>query len=144
MQIAPYLMFEGRCREAFTAYETILGGRIEAMMAYAEMPPCEAGPAPANPDLVMHACLKLGDQMLMASDAPPGLSEGPMQSVSVSIGVAEIAEAERIFSALSEGARIKMPLTETFWAPRFGMLQDRFGTNWMISAEPAQPCLPDA
>jgi PhnB protein len=143
MQIAPYLMFDGQCREAFTAYETILGGTIEAMMSYADMPP-GAGPAPSQSDLVMHACLKLNGQMLMASDAPPEQSEGPMQSVSVSIGVAEIAEAERIFAALSEGARIKMPLTETFWAPRFGMLQDRFGTNWMISAEPPQPCLPEA
>lgn len=143
MQIAPYLMFQGQCRAAFTAYETILGGKIEAMMSYADMP-LGAGSAPADPDLVMHACLKLGDQMLMASDSPPEHSEGPMQSVSVSIGVAEIAEAERIFAALSEGARIKMPLTETFWAPRFGMLQDRFGTNWMISAEPPKPCLPDA
>ncbi len=144
MQIASYLMFEGQCREAFTAYETILGGKIEAMMSYAEMPPGEAGPAPANPELIMHACLKLGDQMLMASDSPPGQSEGPMQSVSVYIGVQDIPEAERIFAALSEGGRIKMPLAETFWAPRFGMLQDRFGTSWMISAEPPQACLPEA
>ncbi len=143
MQIASYLMFEGQCREAFTAYETILGGKIEAMMTYAEMPP-DAGPAPEQPDLIMHACLKLGDQMLMASDSSPEQSEGPMQSVSVYIGVQAIPEAERIFAALAEGGEVKMPLAETFWAPRFGMLRDRFGTHWMISAEPEQTCLPEA
>jgi PhnB protein len=143
MQIASYLMFEGQCREAFTAYESILGGRIEAMMNYAEMPPGN-GPAPEQADLVMHACLKLGDQMLMASDAPPGQSEGPMRSVSVYVGVQAIPDAERIFAALSEGGEVKMPLAETFWAPRFGMLRDRFGTSWMISAEPEQACLPEA
>ncbi len=143
MQIAPYLMFEGRCREAFTAYETILGGTIEAMMTYAEMPP-GSGPAPEQPDLVMHACLKLDGLMLMASDAPPGQSEGPMRSVSVYVGVKEIAEADRIFASLSDGGTVQMPLGETFWAPRFGVLRDRFGTNWMISAEPEQACLPEA
>jgi PhnB protein len=140
MKLAPYLFFTGRCEEAFKAYEAALGGKIVAMMRYSEMPAAE-GPAPAGADLIMHACLMLGDQMLMASDAPPEQSEGPMQSVSVSINVKETAEAERIFAALSEGARIKMPMAETFWAPRFGMLQDRFGTHWMIGADPAEPCV---
>jgi PhnB protein len=134
MKIAPYLFFTGNCAEAFKTYETILGGKIDMMMRYADMP-ADAGPAPTHPDLVMHASLVVGDQMLMASDAPPEQSEGPMQSVSVSISVKEPAEAERIFAALSEGARIKMPMMETFWAPRFGMLQDRFGTHWMVGCD---------
>jgi PhnB protein len=137
MQIAPYLFFTGNCAEAFKAYQTILGGTLEPIMRYSDMPACD-GPAPSNPDLVMHACLKFGDQMLMASDVPPEQSEGPMQSVSVSVNVKQPAEAERIFAALSEGARIKMPMSETFWAPRFGMLQDRFGTHWMIGCEAAE------
>lgn len=136
MKVAPYLFFTGHCAEAFKAYETIFGGRIEAMMRYSEMPG-DAGPPPSDPDSIMHACLMLGDQMLMASDAPPERSEGPMQSVSVSVTLDTPAEAERVFAALSEGARIKMPMAPTFWAPRFGMLFDRFGTHWMIACDAA-------
>lgn len=137
MKIAPYLFFSGNCAEAFKTYETVFNGKIQAMMRYSDMPG-DAGPPPADPDIIMHACLMLGDQMLMASDAPPERSEGPMQSVSVSVSVKETAEAERLFAALSEGARIKMPMSETFWTPRFGMLQDRFGTHWMIQCEAAE------
>jgi PhnB protein len=140
MKIAPYLFFPGNCEEAFTAYEKILGGKIIAMMSH-KGTPAESQVAPDWVPKIMHACLQLdGGQMLMASDAPPDRSEGPMQSVSVSVTVKETAEAERIFAALSDGARIKMPLEETFWAPRFGMLQDRFGTHWMISSPPAEAC----
>jgi PhnB protein len=134
MKLSPYLMFDGNCREAFTAYETILGGRIEAMMDHRGTP-AEAHVPPEWLDKILHACLELDGQMLMASDAPPDRSDGPMRSVSVSVSVPEVAEAERIFAALSEGATIQMPMEETFWAPRFGMLRDRFGTNWMIGAE---------
>ncbi|POR50429.1 VOC family protein [Bosea psychrotolerans] len=141
MKIAPYLFFPGNCEEAFTAYEKILGGKIIAMMNH-KGTPAESQVAPDWVPKIMHACLQLeGGQMLMASDAPPDRSEGPMQSVSVSVTVKETAEAERIFAALSDGARIKMPLEETFWAPRFGMLQDRFGTHWMISSAPAEACV---
>ena len=136
MKIAPYLFFPGTCEEAFTAYEKILGGKIIAMMSH-KGTPAEAHVAPDWVPKIMHACLEIDGQMLMASDAPPDRSEGPMQSVSVSINVKDVAEAERIFAALSDGARIKMPMEETFWAPRFGMLQDRFGTHWMVGAEPA-------
>jgi len=142
MKIAPYLFFPGNCKEAFTAYEAIFAGKIVAMMSH-EGTPAESQVAPDWIPKIMHACLDMGGgQMLMASDAPPDRSEGPMQSVSVSVNVKEVAEAERIFAALSQGARIKMPLEETFWAPRFGMLQDRFGTHWMIGAEPTDACLP--
>lgn len=142
MKISPYLFFDGCCREAFTAYETIFGGRIVAMMSH-QGTPAEGHVAPDWIAKIMHACLDLGGQMLMASDAPPERSEGPMRSVSVSVNVSDVAEAERIFAALSEGATIKMPLEETFWAPRFGMLRDRFGTNWMIAADPPRACLPE-
>ena len=134
MKLSPYLMFEGNCREAFTAYQAILGGRIEAMMDHRGTP-AEAHVLPEWLDKILHACLVLDGQMLMASDAPPGRSDGPMRSVSVSVNVPEVAEAERIFAALSEGATIQMPMEETFWSPRFGMLRDRFGTNWMIGAD---------
>ncbi len=134
MKLSPYLMFEGNCREAFTAYQAILGGRIEAMMDHRGTP-AEAHVPPEWLDKILYACLVLDGQMLMASDAPPGRSDGPMRSVSVSVNVPEVAEAERIFAALSEGATIQMRMEETFWSPRFGMLRDRFGTNWMIGAD---------
>jgi len=136
MKLSTYLFFPGNCEEAFKAYQTILGGEITAMMTHVGTP-AESQVAPEWVPKIMHACLEIEGQMLMASDAPPDRSEGPMQSVSVSVNVTEVAEAERIFAALSDGARIKMPMAETFWSPRFGMLQDRYGTHWMIGAEPA-------
>lgn len=137
MQIAPYLMFEGQCREAFTAYESILGGKIVAMMSFAEMPEDARPPGAVDPALIMHACIDLGGQMLMASDAPPGQGDGPQRSVFVSVTLPDIAETERVYAALGEGGRQLMPLAQTFWAPRFGMLVDRFGTHWMVSADAA-------
>ena len=134
MKLATYLMFEGNCREAFTVYETVLGGKIMAMMDH-KGTPAQDQVGPEWVDKILHACLEIDGQMLMASDAPPGCSDGPMRSVSVSVNVAEVAEADRIFNALSEGATIQMAMAETFWSPRFGMLRDRFGTSWMIGAE---------
>lgn len=134
MKLSTYLMFDGHCREAFTLYQAVLGGKLTAMMDHRRTP-AEAHVAPEWIDKIMHACLEIEGQMLMASDAPPDRSDGPMRSVSVSVNVPDIAEAERIFAGLSEGATIQMPMAETFWSPRFGMLRDRFGTNWMIGAD---------
>lgn len=135
MKLATYLFFDGQCEAAFADYQRILGGRIEAMLRY------EGSPGDVTPGWggkIMHACLELdGGQMLMASDAPPERSGGPMQSVYASVTVQEPAEAERIYAALSEGGKVMMPMAETFWAPRFGMLADRYGALWMISCAPA-------
>lgn len=134
MKLSTYLMFEGNCREAFTHYEKVLGGKMLAMMDH-KGTPAEEHVALEWRDKILHACLEIDGQMLMASDAPPDRSDGPMRSVSVSVGVKTPEEAERIFAGLAEGAKITMPMAETFWSPRFGMLIDRFGTNWMIGAE---------
>ena len=135
MKLATYLLFEGQCEAAFSDYQRILGGRIEAMLPYEGSP---VYVAPEWRSKIMHACLELDDgQMLMASDAPPEQSSGPMRSVYVSVTVKEPAEAERIFAALAEGGTVMMPMAETFWAPRFGMLGDRHGAFWMIGREPA-------
>jgi PhnB protein len=134
MKLSTYLMFEGNAREAFTHYHAVLGGKLTAMMDHRGTPAEEHVPE-AWKDKIIHACLEIDGQMLMASDAPPDRSDGPMRSVSVSVNVPEVAEAERIFAALSEGATIQMPMDETFWSPRFGMLRDRFGTNWMVGAD---------
>ena len=134
MKLSTYLMFDGNCREAFTHYQAVLGGKLTAMMDHRGTP-AEAHVPPEWLDKIMHACLEIEGQLLMASDAPPDRSDGPMRSVSVSVNVPEIAEAERIFAGLAEAATIMMPMAETFWSPRFGMLRDRFGTNWMIGAD---------
>lgn len=137
MQINPYLNFNGQCAEAFKVYEQVLGGKIESVMTFGEMPGTGDVPGdwPANwRDWVLHARLVVGDQVLMGSDGPPGQYEKP-QGTYVSLQVDSPADAERIFQALAENGTVTMPLEETFWAARFGMLVDRFGTPWMINCE---------
>lgn len=134
MKLATYLMFDGNCREAFTFYQKVLGGKMLAMMDHKGTPAEEHVP-PAWRDKILHACLDVGGSMLMASDAPPDRSDGPMRSVSVNVMVSTPEEAERVFAGLSEGGTVTMPIAETFWSPRFGMLKDRFGTSWMVNCE---------
>jgi PhnB protein len=131
MLITPYLFFDGDCEEAFAHYAEVLGGEIVAMLPHTGTP-AEAEVPPAWRSKIIHACLRVGDQMLMASDAPPGRQQTP-QGMSVSLHIDEVAEAERVFAALSEGGTVTMPLAETFWARRFGMFTDRYGTPWMIN-----------
>jgi PhnB protein len=133
MQINPYLMFHGDCKEAFEFYAKCLGGKIEAMLPHAGTP-AEPHVAPEWRDKIMHARLAVGDAVLMASDAPPGHQEKP-QGFSVSVQIADPAEAERVFHALAEGGTVRMPIAETFWAHRFGMLVDRFGIPWMVNCQ---------
>jgi PhnB protein len=136
MQLNPYLFFKGNCKDAFTFYEKVLGGKIIAMMTHGETPAAEHT-KPEWQDKIIHARMTFGDQVLMASDAPPE-HHRPMQGFSVSLSVEEPAEADRIFDAFSEAGEITMPIQETFWAHRFGMLVDRFGTPWMINCEKKQ------
>lgn len=131
--VCPYLFFQGNCQEAFELYEDCLGGKIEAMMTHAEAPAGEGGPEmPA--DAIMHACLRVGKWMLMASDAPPEYFEKP-QGFYVQISIDNPEQAERAFNRLAEGGQVRMPFAQTFWAYRFGMLVDRFGTPWMINCD---------
>jgi PhnB protein len=133
MQLNPYLFFNGQCEEAFKFYADCLGGQIEAMMSHAGTPAEEHVPAEWR-DKIMHARLTVGDQVLMASDAPPEHYQKP-QGFSVSIGIKDPAEAERIFNALAENGTVQMPLQQTFWARSFGMCVDRFGIAWMVNCE---------
>jgi PhnB protein len=135
MQFVPYLNFNGRCKEAFEFYEKTLGGRIEAMFTHRETPASAFVSAECQ-DLIMHARLSVGNAVLMGSDSPPEIFQA-MQGMSVSLHLPDTAEAERIFAALEEGGSVMMPIQETFWAARFGMVTDRFGTPWMINCEAA-------
>jgi PhnB protein len=135
MQLNPYLMFDGRCEAAFKFYEKALGGKIEAMMTYGSSPMAEQTSSEWR-NKIMHARLSVGDKMLMGTDPPPGRYEA-MKGFSVTISVDDPGEAERIFHALSEAGTVQMPIQETFWARRFGMLVDQFGTPWMVNCEKA-------
>ncbi len=131
MQIVPYLNFDGNCAEAFRFYERVLGGRIETLLTHGDSP--IAGQVPPEwQDRVMHARLVVGDQVLLASDAPPDQYVKP-RGMYVLLGVETAEEAERVFSALSEEGAITMPIEPTFWAVRFGMCVDRFGIGWMVN-----------
>jgi PhnB protein len=130
MKLHTYLNFGGNCEEAFRFYEKNLGGKIEMMMRYADQPDPMNVP-PGTEKYVLYLNMTIGETQLMGSDVPPERFQ-PMRSVYLSLAVDSSAEAERIFKLLSEGGEVFMPMEETFFAFRFGMLRDRFGTSWMI------------
>lgn len=133
MQINPYLLFDGCCEEAFNCYAELLGGQIVAMLKHRDTP-AAGHTSPEWQDKIIHGRIVIGGQVLMGSDAPPEYQEKP-QGMRVSISVDTPEEAERIYNGLNKDAQITMPLDETFWAYRFAMLTDRFGTPWMINCE---------
>ena len=135
MKVQPYLMFNGRCEEAIDFYKAELGAEVLALMRFNEnMPPPDR--VPANWDnKVMHACFKIGDSEVMASDGDCADKAG-FSGVTLSIQVNSEAEAARAFGALSKGGMVKMPLGKTFFSPSFGMLDDRFGVSWMVVTMP--------
>ncbi|MCE8042938.1 hypothetical protein BZY95_19285 [Billgrantia desiderata SP1] len=136
MQLSTYLIFDGNCREAFEFYQRCFDAKLEALATYAEMPASEGMEIPEEAsNLVMHARLRIGDQTLMASDnspACPAPYEG-IKGVSIAVGVDSVEQAEKLFNALADNGTVQMPLDETFWAHRFGMLVDKFGVAWMIN-----------
>lgn len=132
MQVNP---LDGDCEQAFRAYKTILGGEMVAMIPHEGTPASDHVPAERRKKII-HARLVGNGMLLMGSDAPPDRYE-PMKGFSVTLNVNEPAEAERVFNALADGGSVRMPLGEMFWAKKFGMLTDRFGTPWMINCEKA-------
>jgi PhnB protein len=137
MRVNTYLHFNGQCEAAFKFYAQVLGGKIEFVLPFAGSP-AESQVPPEWRTKVLHATLRVGDSVLMASDAPPGRFQQP-QGFSVSLTLQNPADAERIYHALADGGSVTMPLQQTFWAARFGMLVDRFGIPWMINYEGQQP-----
>jgi PhnB protein len=135
MNINPYLGFNGECEAAFKFYASVLGGKIEAMIPHEGTPAAEHVP-PDWRNKIMHARLSVNGNVLMGSDAPPPHRAEP-KGFHVSINVQNPAEADRIFHALAEKGTVEMPIQQTFWASRFGMLVDRFGIPWMINCDPS-------
>jgi PhnB protein len=132
MRLNTYLNYGGNCEEAFRFYERHLGGRITMLMRRAEQPN-QPVTWPGWESSIQYASMELGETELMASDVPPEHFQ-PMRSVYLSLRVDSAAEAERLWTLLSDGGQIFMPMQETFFATRFGQLRDRFGTSWMVLA----------
>ncbi len=140
MKLHTYLNYGGNCEEAFRFYEQHLGGKIMMMMTYAEQPDPSNVPSGWQKK-ILFTRMTLGETDLMASDVPPDRFE-PMRSAYLSLSVDTTPEAERIYHLLADGGQIFMPIGETFYAFRFAMLRDKFGTSWMIIHERPMPSNP--
>ena len=136
-QLCAYLSFNGDCADAMRFYADLLGAKLEALLTYGQMPGGEPVP-PEHADKIMHAYLVHPDFALMAGDAMPGVPFDGMKGVMLAITYPTAAEAERIYKALADGGSVQMPLGETFWADRFGMVTDRFGTAWAVNGRPRE------
>src|SRR5438874_13628619 len=134
MQIQPHLCFEGCCEEALEFYRTALGAEVTFLVRFKEMPgPHPPGAIPPGAeDKVMHASFRIGDSTVLASDGRC-TGRADFQGVQLALQVPDAATAERLFAALADGGQVQMPLAQTFWSPRFGMVADRFGVTWMVN-----------
>ena len=134
MTIQAYLHFDGRCEEAIRFYESAVGAEVQMLMRHRESPvPAPPGVIPAGAeDKIMHACVRIGDTLVMASD---GYCRGApnFEGFSLSLSLPTEADADRAFERLADGGQVRMPLSKTFWSPRFGMVADRFGVPWMVT-----------
>lgn len=136
--IQPYLFFNGSCEEAVEFYRSALGAEVEMMMRFKDSPePPQPGMVPPGfENKIMHTSFRVGETTIMASDGC-GAEKTDFKGFSLSLSVPSEAEADRVFGALAKGGQVRMPLTKTFWSPRFGMVEDRFGVGWMITVTPA-------
>ena len=131
--VQPYVFFNGRCEEALEFYRSAVGAEVEMLSRFKDAP--EPGMTqPGMESKVMHASFRIGDTLLMASD---GRCDGQprFEGFSLSIVVPDEEKADSVFNALADGGKVTMPLEKTFWAPKFGMLEDRFGVGWMVSVQ---------
>ena len=136
--VQPYLFFNGNCEQAVEFYRRAIGAEVEMMMRFKDSPePMPPGMlAPGYESKIMHSSFRVGQTTVMASDGC-GTENVSFQGFSLSLSVATEAEADRYFNALADGGKVTMPLNKTFWSPRFGMLEDKFGIGWMVSVYPA-------
>ena len=131
-QLNAYLSFNGNCAEAMRFYEKVLNGKLEALLTFGQTPVADQT-APEDADKVMHALLLIDGQALMAADAPSGMTYQPMRGCALALSYKTADEAKRVFDALAEGGKITMPFNPSFWADGFGMVDDRFGTHWIVN-----------
>jgi PhnB protein len=133
MQVQPYLFFDGRCEEAVEFYRSALCAEVVMLMRYKDSPdpPPPGMVPPGGENKVMHAALRVGDAMVLASDGRCS-GQPSFQGFALSLTAANEAEADRLFASLAEDGQVQMPLAKTFFSPRFGMVADRFGVSWMV------------
>ncbi len=137
MAFRPYLFFGGNCAEAFARYQEVFGGEL-TIMRMKDVPGEE--PSPEQADLVIHAAVSMGEDLLMGSDDPMSETFGPVQGMMVSYDAADADDARRVLDALADGGSVTQDLVPTFFSEGFGMCVDRFGTPWMVVApEPSSP-----
>ena len=131
-QLEPYLFFDGNCADAMRFYEKALDGKLEMMLKASEAP-AGAGCTDGDPNAVLHASVTVAGRHLMASDWMSPEPYPGIRGVSITLLYPTVAEAKQKFEALAAGGKVVMPMDKTFWVESFGMLTDKFGTNWMIS-----------
>lgn len=137
MNMNPYLSFNDQCEAAFNFYAKVLGGKIDGLLRNGESPMRDKVPAERH-NLVMHAQMSIGSQIIMGADMPPDMLK-PGGSIALTINYDTPEEAERVFHALAEGGTVNMPIGPTFWAKRFGALTDKFGVPWLVNGGFIQP-----
>lgn len=129
--VKPYISFAGNCEEAVEFYKVALGGEVLYMGRYGGSPMSEQG----LEDKILHSTLKIGDTHIMACDNMSEQKVTPGDNISLAVGSDNVEDAERMFNAMADGGTVLMPMQETFWAERFGMLKDKFGINWMFNCD---------
>ena len=132
MQVTPYLFFDGRCEEALNFYKKAIGAEVQMMMRFKEAPD-QTNMPPNSGEKVMHACFKVGEKNLFASDGHCNAAP-EFKGFALSLDAKDETDCDRLFNGLKDGGKVTMPLGETFFAKRFGMLTDKFGMNWMVIA----------
>ena len=137
MRVEPYLFFDGRCEEAIEFYKKALGAKVEMLMRFKDAP--EGQCAPGTENKVMHSALKIGDTFIMATDGMMK-DQGKLEfkGISLTLNPTTEAECERLFNALADGGQVYQPLIKTFFSPKFGVVADKFGVNWMVLVEQQQ------
>ena len=130
MQVQPYLFFDGRCDQALEFYKKAIGADVKMLMRWKDSPDPSMC-TPGNADKVMHAQFQVGETTIMTSDGRNG-GAPKFEGFALMIAAKTEAEADKLFGALSDGGQVTMPMAKTFFSPRFGMLADKFGVNWMI------------
>jgi PhnB protein len=136
MELEPYLFFSGNCAEALNFYKGVFGGEITSMSQFKDAPAEMKMPA-EDGNRVMHANFKSPTIKFMASDSRPTTEYGEGR-ISLSLGLSDLAEAQRLWDALSKNGKVDVPFEDAFWGGKFGMFTDKYGIDWMINCETAK------
>jgi PhnB protein len=139
-QLSPHLTFDGNCAEAFNFYKSVFGGEFSVVMKYGDVPVDAPMPPNTESGRLVHISLPISaETVLMGCDMPAGYGEAiPGNNFNISISAASTEEADKLFSGLSAGGSVRVPMDNTFWGAYFGMLTDKFGINWMVGYDKPQ------